>query len=103
MEGLHPILVSGLRILACKHPITVVEGVRSKERQRALYEAGKSWTMNSRHLTGNAVDDYLGTWELEPYERLCESWKRIEDDVVCGCDWAVKDCVHFEIVKIPEK
>lgn len=34
----------------------VIEGLRTKERQRELLAAGKSTTMNSRHLTGHAVD-----------------------------------------------
>lgn len=38
----------------------VGEGLRTKERQRELVKAGFSRTMNSRHLTGHAVD-------LHPY------------------------------------
>lgn len=38
----------------------VIEGRRTVERQRQLYEAGNSTTMNSRHLTGHAVD--LAPW-----------------------------------------
>ena len=34
----------------------VFEGYRSVTRQKALVKAGASWTMNSRHLTGHAVD-----------------------------------------------
>jgi peptidoglycan L-alanyl-D-glutamate endopeptidase CwlK len=34
----------------------VIEGVRSLERQKMLFASGKSKTMNSRHLTGHAVD-----------------------------------------------
>ncbi|AWH14575.1 hypothetical protein [Aeromonas phage 13AhydR10PP] len=36
--------------------ITVIEGIRTKERQRELVASGASLTMNSKHLTGNAVD-----------------------------------------------
>lgn len=39
---------------------TVVEGLRTKERQTELVLRGKSQTMNSRHLTGDAVD--LAPW-----------------------------------------
>ena len=35
---------------------TVLEGVRSKARQEKLVASGASQTMNSRHLTGHAVD-----------------------------------------------
>lgn len=34
----------------------VIEGVRTKERQAELVKNGASKTMNSRHLTGHAVD-----------------------------------------------
>lgn len=34
----------------------VFEGYRSVDRQKALVKAGASHTMNSRHLTGHAVD-----------------------------------------------
>lgn len=34
----------------------ITEGVRTKERQALLVKQGKSKTMNSRHLTGDAVD-----------------------------------------------
>lgn len=34
----------------------VIEGLRTQERQRELFKEGKSKTMNSKHLTGDAVD-----------------------------------------------
>ena len=36
--------------------LTVLEGVRSKERQRVLVAKGASKTMKSKHLKGSAVD-----------------------------------------------
>lgn len=36
--------------------ITVIEGIRTKERQAELFAKGASKTMNSKHLTGRAVD-----------------------------------------------
>jgi len=36
----------------------VAEGRRTQERQAELFKAGKSKTMNSRHITGHAVDLY---------------------------------------------
>jgi peptidoglycan LD-endopeptidase CwlK len=37
-------------------PFVVLEGLRTIERQRQLVNAGASRTLNSRHLTGHAVD-----------------------------------------------
>ena len=35
---------------------TVLEGVRTQDRQDELVKAGKSQTHHSKHLTGNAID-----------------------------------------------
>jgi hypothetical protein len=53
----------------------ISEGMRTKERQKILYDTGKSQTMNSRHLTGHAVDVYAWkdgavSWEFEDYETI---------------------------------
>lgn len=57
LVGVHPDLVRVVRRLIDEGvAFQVIEGVRSLERQRALFAAGKSKTMNSRHLTGHAVD-----------------------------------------------
>lgn len=45
----------------CDVPFTVIEGLRSIERQRQLFSQGASKTMSSRHLTGHAVD----LWPLD--------------------------------------
>ena len=57
LEGVHPDLVRVVqRLIDEGVQFKVVEGVRSLERQRALFAAGASKTMKSRHLTGHAVD-----------------------------------------------
>ena len=50
------IKVVELAITISDQDFTVVEGMRSLERQKRLYASGASTTMNSRHLTGHAVD-----------------------------------------------
>jgi peptidoglycan LD-endopeptidase CwlK len=57
---------------------TVLEGLRTKERQAQLVASGASQTMNSRHLTGHAVD--LGAlvagqvrWDWGLYLRIAEA------------------------------
>ena len=56
--GVHPDLRRALDRALKDSPIdfVVIEGLRTKERQKQLVAAGASKTMNSRHLTGHAVD-----------------------------------------------
>lgn len=35
---------------------SITEGYRDRERQKQLYEEGKSKTLNSKHCTGQAID-----------------------------------------------
>lgn len=37
---------------------SVVEGLRTAKRQQELYDNGKTWTLDSKHISGNAVDIY---------------------------------------------
>ncbi|PZO72326.1 MAG: hypothetical protein DI640_12850 [Sphingomonas taxi] len=64
LKGVHNELVAVVRLASVKSPIpfTVIEGLRTKERQAQLVKAGASKTSNSRHLTGHAVD----LWPLDP-------------------------------------
>lgn len=58
LVGVNPALVSVVRRALELSPVdfTVIEGLRTKARQQQLKDAGASKTMNSRHLSGNAVD-----------------------------------------------
>jgi peptidoglycan L-alanyl-D-glutamate endopeptidase CwlK len=60
MQGVHPHLVRLVIEARKAAPFIVMEGLRSRERQAKLVALGASRTMNSRHLTGHAVD--LGYW-----------------------------------------
>ncbi|NBW16041.1 MAG: M15 family peptidase [Caulobacteraceae bacterium] len=60
LAGVHPDLVRVVERARLAEPFIVVEGLRTRERQAALVKAGASRTMNSRHLTGHAVD--LAYW-----------------------------------------
>lgn len=62
LYGVHPDLrkVVERAIEITDQDFFVGEGLRSKERQKRLVNSGVSRTMNSRHLTGHAVD-------LHPY------------------------------------
>lgn len=69
LQGLHPDLIRVVERAIQITPIdfTVVEGLRTKERQAQLFAQGASKTMRSRHLTGHAVD-------LAPFEGGIIHW-----------------------------
>lgn len=62
--GVDPRLVAVVEAVAARRPVTVIEGLRTPTRQAELYAIGRNgdkrqkvtWSMNSKHLTGNAVD-----------------------------------------------
>jgi len=89
------------------YDFSITEGLRSLERQKQLFKDGKSKTMNSRHLTGNAVDvciiiDGKASWDFDKYVELAEYIKKIAKAVnvpiVWGGDWeSFRDGVHYEL------
>ncbi|MGL5344891.1 MAG: M15 family metallopeptidase [Plesiomonas sp.] len=58
LQGVHPDLVKIVQRAIQITPIDfmVIEGKRNDARQRQLVLAGKSWTRDSRHITGHACD-----------------------------------------------
>jgi peptidoglycan L-alanyl-D-glutamate endopeptidase CwlK len=109
LRGVHPDLVKVVEraIQITEVDFTVLEGLRTPERQKALVEAGASQTLNSRHLTGHAVD--LGAWvgdevrwDWPLYHKIAAAMKeaaRLEGvRIVWGGDWRTfKDGPHFEL------
>jgi len=78
----------------------VTEGLRTVETQEAYVKAGKSQTMNSKHIGGNAVDlvAYVNggvSWELNLYDNIAEAMRTaaIENDLPLrwGAAWNVPD------------
>jgi len=56
LEGVHPALVRVVMRVAQQADVFILEGLRTRERQERLVARGASRTMDSRHLTGDAVD-----------------------------------------------
>ena len=74
----------------------VTEGLRSKERQEQLVKAGASKTMNSRHLTGHAVDLAIVVggevrWDWPLYSKLSNSMKEAAKQVGVPIEWGGED------------
>lgn len=109
LEGVHPDLVRvvNLAIELTEVDFGVTEGMRTIEKQREYVARGASKTMNSRHLTGHAVDlvAYIGAevrWDWPLYHKIADAMKRAANSlgvpIVWGGDWrSFKDGPHFEL------
>jgi len=79
LAGVHPDLVRVVRRAAeGGATFRVTEGLRTRERQAELVAKGASQTMNSRHLTGHAVDlaPLVGTdvsWDWKHFFPLADA------------------------------
>lgn len=109
LEGVHPDLVQvvmeAIRITSVD--FTVLEGLRSVDRQRELVAKGASTTMNSRHITGHAVD--LGAfvdgeirWDWPLYHKIADAVlgaaKHQNVDLEWGGHWkSFPDGPHFQL------
>lgn len=117
LKGVHSDLVKVVRraLEISELDFTVIEGVRTKERQAQLFKQGATKTMNSRHLTGHAVDivPYPLDWnDLEKFGKLAKAMfqasKELKIPIRWGGDWnrngrsddeKFYDGPHFELLK----
>lgn len=109
LEGVHPDLVRVVEraIELTEVDFTVLEGMRTVARQKKLVAKGASTTMNSRHLTGHAVDigAWVGgtvRWDWPLYYKLAEAMKQaakeLNVDLEWGGDWkSFKDGPHYQL------
>lgn len=108
LKDVHPDLVAVMHRALQISPIdfVVIEGLRSVTRQKELVASGASRTMNSRHLTGHAVDivPWVGgvRWDWPLYDALAvavkEAAKQLGVAIVWGGDWTTfRDGPHFEL------
>ena len=106
LEGVHPDLVAvvKLAITLTEQDFSVGEGLRSVERQKKLVAAGKSTTMNSRHITGHAVDlfPYPVSWDWKYFHPIADAMKQaakqLDVDLQWGGDWkSFPDGPHFQL------
>ena len=106
LNGLHPDLVAVVKraIEITDQDFTVLEGLRSVERQKELVESGKSTTMNSRHLTGHAVDiaPWPISWDWDYFypisDAMKDAAKELKVDLEWGGDWSsFPDGPHFQL------
>jgi len=92
LAGVHPELVAVMALALAESDLDfmITEGLRTEDRQRELVNKGASQTMNSRHLTGHAVDVAV----------LVEKGvaKRLNVPLTWGGDWkTLRDGPHYEL------
>ena len=113
LEGVQCELIAIVKqaILITAVDFTVLEGLRTRKRQMELVAAGASQTMNSRHLTGHAVDlgAWVGktvAWDWPLYHRIASAMKAAAEitGIACmdglewGGDWkSFPDGPHFQL------
>jgi len=109
LTKVHPDLQRVIRraLVLSKQDFTVTEGLRTLARQKQLVAAGASKTMNSRHLTGHAVDLAVlvggkARWDWPLYITLSNVVKQAAAEckvsIVWGGDWlSFKDGPHYEL------
>lgn len=108
LKDIHPDLVAVIYRALEISPLdfVVIDGLRTVAEQKQLFESGATRTMNSRHLTGHAVDiaPYVGRirWDWPLFDVLAvavkEAAKQKGVAVVWGGDWqSFRDGPHFEL------
>jgi len=107
--GVHPQLakVVALAITRTKVDFGVAEGVRTAARQQVLFDRGASSTLNSRHLTGHAVDlvAYVGShvrWDWPLYFKIDEAVTKAAEELETAVEWGGRwksfpDGPHFQL------
>jgi len=88
-------------------PVMIVDTLRTAAEQEANIAKGVSWTRNSKHLTGDAIDivpyqlwDASGPDKLQ-WDARAPVWHLLGQigeslGLVWGGRWKVKDMGHFE-------
>ena len=120
LAGVNDILQDTVKeaIKLTKVDFGVIYGIRTLDEQKRLYEAGRSQTMNSKHLlqdddTGHAVDlmAYDGSnpsWELVMYDDIADAMKEASKktgavlrwgaawhiDNIAECDGTMEDAMN---------
>lgn len=109
LQGVHPDLVKVVHraIELSTVDFTVLEGLRTLERQKTLVAAGASKTMNSRHLTGHAVDlgawvDGQVRWDWPLYHQIAAAMKTAAKELTIPLEWGggwrtFKDGPHYQL------
>ncbi len=107
LKGVDPRLIGMMDFLQSEgFNFGISEGLRDRDTQRRYVSEGKSKTMNSKHLTGHAVDIHMlddqgrAIWDEAAYKPIGAAAKRYAAEnnlpFTWGGDWGW-DSVHFQL------
>lgn len=111
LKDIHPDLrnVCNVALVKCNvmgNDFVVIDGLRTIEEQNDFIKRGVSWTLNSRHLYGYAVDIAALIhgkirWEGDLYKPIARCFFEASDEldipIVWGGKWKQRDWGHFEL------
>lgn len=94
MKGVKPELVNVVKraIELSSIDFKVIEGVRTLAKQKMYVAQGKSQTLNSKHITGDAVDlvaivNGKPSWELNLYDNIADAMKKAATELGVSIRW----------------
>lgn len=104
----HPDLRAVARLALKKSPLdfAVTEVLRTLPTQKRMVAEGKSETLNSRHLTGHALDfapivDGKVSWDFKHAQAIAWAFKEASRElgipITWGGEWRSRDGVHIQL------
>jgi len=94
LNGVHSDLIAIVKraIQITPQDFSVHDGIRTLEEQKKLVQSGASKTLNSRHITGHAVDlvPYINgklRWEWEPIYQIADSVRLAANELNVPLRW----------------
>jgi peptidoglycan L-alanyl-D-glutamate endopeptidase CwlK len=92
LRGVVPELRRVVELAGTRADLAVLEGLRTPEHQAELLKAGATKTLNSRHLTGHAVDlapivDGRVRWDWPLYFKLAALMQACSQELATPIRW----------------
>lgn len=110
LKGVHQDLVQVVHhaLALSEYDFVVIEGLRSFAHQKVLMKEGKSKTLNSRHLTGHAVDivplvnGSIPWHDWSAFESVSKAMKQAAYQLGVSMNWggdwvSFRDGPHYEL------
>lgn len=103
LVGVHPDLVAVAQraIKITRQDFSVIEGLRTPERQQHLVQIGASRTLNSRHIDGKAIDvtPHPLSWHWPLFYPIAESMRQAALELDIAVVWG--GCWDRTLLSIP--